>query len=83
MEDKLTKCLTCFRKFHGTQHPLLTMPEKWKRGIDNGAYASVLFMDLSKSFDTINHDLMLAKLKAYGFSTNALNLIHSYLKNRK
>ena len=75
MEDKLTKCLTCFRKFHGTQHSLLTMPEKWKRGIDNGAYASVLFMDLSKSFDTINHDLMLAKLKAYGFSTNALNLI--------
>ena len=33
-------------------------------------------MDLSKAFNTINHDLMLAKLKAYGFSTNALNLMH-------
>ena len=66
-----------------TQHSLLTMFEKWKSGIDNGAYVSVLFMDLSKAFDTINHDLMLAKLKAYGFSTNALNLMHSYLKNRK
>ena len=33
--------------------------------------------------DTINHDQMLAKLKAYGFSTDALNLMHSYLKNRK
>ena len=33
-------------------------------------------MDLSKAFNTINHDLMLAKLKAYGFSTNTLNLMH-------
>ena len=59
------------------------MLEKWKRGIDNKAYVSALFMELSKAFDAINHELMLAKLKAYGFSTNALNFMHSYLKNRK
>ena len=79
MEDKFAECLTGFRKSDGTQHSLLTMNEKWKKG----TYVSALFTDLSKVFDTFNHDLMLAKLKAYGFSTNVLNLMHSYLKNRK
>ena len=83
MEDKLAKCLTGFRKSHGTQHSLLTMLGKRKRGIDNGSYVSALYMDLSNAFDTINHDLVLKKLKSYGFSFNALNLMHSYLKNRK
>ena len=44
MENKLTKCLTGFRKSHGTQHSLLTMLEKWKRGIDNGAYVSAVYL---------------------------------------
>ena len=64
MEDKFAKWLVGFRKSHGTQHLLLTMLEKRKRGIDNAYYVSALFMNLSKAFDTINHDLMLAKLKA-------------------
>ena len=83
MKDKLSKCLTGFRKSHGTQHLLVTMLEKWKKAVDNGEYVSALFLDLSKAFDTINHDLLLAKLKAYGFSPNALKLMHSYLNNRK
>ena len=83
MEDKLSKCLTGFRKPHGTEHLLLTMLEKWKKAVDKGEYVSVLFMDLSKAFDTINHDPLLAKLKAYRSSLNAVKLIHSYLNNRK
>lgn len=50
--------------------PLLPMLEKWKRCINNGAHVFVLFMSLSKNFDTINHQFMLAKLKAYVFSTS-------------
>ena len=40
-------------------------------------------MELSKAFDTINHNLILVKLKVYGFLANNLNLMHNYLKNRK
>ena len=40
-------------------------------------------MDLSKAIDTINHQLLLAKLHAYGFSKQALAIVCSYLSNRK
>ena len=40
-------------------------------------------MNLSKAFDTINHDFLLAKMHAFGFSKKVLNLMCSYLKNRK
>ena len=78
MQNKLSKYVKGFRKSHGTQHSLIIMLEKWKKVLDKGEYVCVLFMDLSKAFDTINHDLLLAKLRAHGFSNNALNL-----KNRK
>ena len=59
------------------------MLEKWKSAVDEGKYFDALLTDLSKAFDCISHELILAKLHAYGFSLRALRLIHSYLTNRK
>ena len=42
-----------------------------------------IFMDLSKAFDTLNHDILIYKLKSYGLSEAALKLMQSYLTNRK
>ena len=48
----------------------------------NGGVFEELLTDLSKAFDCILHDLITAKLEAYGFHIDALNLIHDYLSNR-
>ena len=58
------------------------MLELWKEGLDKGKSVGVIFMDLSKAFDTLNNDLLIAKLEAYGFFENSLNYIQSYIRNR-
>ena len=58
------------------------MLENWKNTLEKGKHVGAVFMDLSKAFDTINHDLLIAKLEPHGFSTNALLFMLSYLKNR-
>ena len=83
MENELSKYITGVTKLHGTQYSMVIMLEKLRKALDDKEYIYVLFMNLLKAFDTINHDLMLAKLDAYGFSKSALNLMCSYLKNRK
>ena len=72
-----------FREGYGTQHTLLHFVETCKRSMDSGGVAGAVRMDLSKAFDCLNHELLIAKLNAYGFSRSALLFIHSYLTNRK
>ena len=83
MKDNLSKLLTGFRKNHSTQHCLLNMLEKWKNTLDNGGFVCIIFMDLSKAFDTMNHDLLIAKLEAYGFQEDALAFMESYFTKRQ
>ena len=82
MESYLSPFLCGYRKGFNPQHALLSMLEKWRIALDKGGYGGGILMDLSKAFDTINHDLLIAKLYAYGFNKNALMLIKSYLTDR-
>ena len=66
-----------YRMGYNPQHVLITLIEKWKKNLDDKEYSGVVFMDLSKAFETINHDLLIAKLDAYGFGKAALKLIKS------
>ena len=83
MFEFLSKYQCGFRKGYSTQHCLLAILEKWKSAVDKGKSFGALLTDLSKAFDCLPHELLLAKLHAYGFSIAALRLIHSYLTNRK
>ena len=62
---------------------MITLIEKWKKSVDNGGAFGALFTDLFKTFDCLSHELLIAKLDAYGFNKNALKLVNSYLSNRK
>ena len=79
----LSPLLCGFREGYGTQHALLRLIETCMKTLDKGGFAGALLMDLSKAFDCLNHELLTAKLSAYGFSTSALRLIHSCLSERK
>ena len=58
------------------------MTEKWKYALDKGKKVDTIFMDLSKAFDTLNRNLLLARLNAYGFSFNVIKSIQSYLSEQ-
>ena len=83
MDSYLSKQQCGFRKGYSPQYCLLMMLGKWKNAVDKGKRFGELLTDLSKAFDCLSHELLIAKLHAYGFDLPALKLIQSYLSNRK
>ena len=79
----LSKAQCGFRKGYSTQYSIIAMIEKWRRNLDQGGICGALFTDLSKAFDCLVRDFLIAKLEAYGFTHEFLKLINSYLTDRK
>ena len=82
MQNKISDNLCGFRQNYSTEDALLQLLENWRKHLDKQEIVGAIACDLSKAFDTIPHDLIIAKLEAYGFGYNALKLISSYLTNR-
>ena len=82
-DKALSKYQCGFRQGYITQQCLLMIVEKWKEALDKGGLGGVLLTDLSKVFDCIKHDLLIAKLAPYGFDSHSLSFVFSYLNERK
>ena len=83
IDTYLSPFLCGYRKDYNSQYAMVAMIEKWKKSRDTiGGKFGAILMDLSKAFDTINHELLIAKLAAYGFGMDALHIISDYLSNR-
>ena len=79
----LSDLISAYRRGYGTNHVLIRLIENWKTKLDKNLFIGAVLMDLSKAFDCIPHDLLIAKLHAYGLSFDTVNFLNSYLKDRK
>ena len=73
--------VSAYRRVCGAQRILAGFLEEWREQLDHNKIFGTVLLDLSKAFDCIPQDLLIAKLNAYGFDMNTLTLLFSYLKN--
>ena len=72
-----------FRTNHSTEHALVSLTEKIKSTLDSNSFGCGIFVDLEKAFDTVNHSILLKKMKHYGVRGVVHQWFASYLLNRK
>ncbi|PFX19089.1 hypothetical protein AWC38_SpisGene16511 [Stylophora pistillata] len=79
----LSDSISSYRRFYSCETALLKLIEDWRAMLDKGELVAVVSMDLSKAFDVIQHNLLLAKLKAYGVGERSLALFKDYFSGRQ
>ena len=79
----LSNCQSGFRPKFSTQTALLNVTENWLSAIDNGDLVGVVMIDLKKAFDTVDHAILIQKLKMYGFDDMTVKWFENYLCSQR
>ena len=82
MENVFLPKISAYRKSYNSQHVLIRLTEEWREYLDKDFAVGAVMTDLSKAFDCIPHDLLIANLEAYSLGEKTLSYIFSYLRNR-
>ena len=83
IDNYLSVFLSAYRSSYSSQHVLIRLIEEWRQKLDSDHFVGIVLMDLSKAFDFIPYDLLMAKLSAYRLSDETLAYIFSSLSGRK
>ena len=82
MENVFLPQIAAYRKSYNWQHVLIRLIEECREYLDKDFVVGTVMTDLSRAVDCIPHELLIAKLEAYGVGEKALSYINSYLTNR-
>ena len=72
-----------FRKVHSREYALIELVNRIYDSFNESKYTLGIFIDLSKAFDAVNHNILLKKLKLYGIENSNLKCFTSYFSRRK
>ena len=83
MSQHISNIVSACRKYYRSQHVFIGLLEEWRKCLDDNYVVGGVLVDLSKAFDCVQQNLLIAKLESYGINENVLAYLHSYLSNRK